>query len=610
VSAFGAVVDFKAEADATDLYAVTACNGTSGVLYGVGRHVVVCTISRFGLAGDACQIVLDVLDRAAPVYYLCPADVIVDSASGRATASWVEPVVYDVVDGDALAFTQSHASGVDTFASGTVTAVEYSATDATGNTAKCSFDVIVSFQQSQTLQCALVGVSSDYDANVGEGFLSSVTKALGVRSSTQVSQSGPTTQVPDQLVVVVSFSVDFVLSTERDNAEEAVNATSEFITAVGAYAKEDAFTAVNTGDILQCVFGEIALAPSSDGLSEGPSALLLVAQKDYCSSEPCEATEFCATVTGSYKCFSTPLPVYPRDTLTLDPAFVVFTQESEVRLSAIRASSIQSVYVENYKVAFTVEEGNSTAQSRRRRRVLLQNTDYEAYSVDEELEFIVFMPPSINMTAFATVTVIMDPLGVGGTETLVYESALYYVAEASDCLGVGEYVDLAGKCRNCPSGGTCLGGGVVVPKPGYWNEGVHSPVVECKVPSACLGGIGGAFSCADAYTDVACSECNQELPGYFRLGDLCKACGASDGEEVDRYLRILAALVTLASLIGVLSVASPKTMVVSKESVLALQQLAVIFEASTQHLPESLDWLANVLSYFGVINWWVHREFV
>jgi hypothetical protein len=610
VSSFGAVAYFSVVADHNE--AVVACNGTSGEFYPVGRTTVVCTISRGGLAGIPCTVTLDVLDRAAPIYYLCPADVVLDSAAGRSTAAWPEPVVYDAVDGENLVLTQSHTSGVDTFGIGT-TAITYTATDATGNTAQCSFNVVL--QQTRALQCALVAVSGDYDANIHTGFTASIAGALGLDAA-QVTRSGPTVQVPGQLLIVVPLAVQFYDPSQRKDADKAVNATQDFNQAVGAFGEEEGHSGFTTEDIVQCVFREITFESSADvdiisgddsssvsgdsASSDAASEFFeeLLAAADYCEGDPCEAGQYCESLASSYSCLDSPLPIYPRDTLVLEPAFVVFGEKAtDIRLSCIRASRIKSVFVGDQKVAFTIVENAATGATRR--RTTLQDLQFEPYSSDEELESIQFTAPLINMTAHARLVITIDPLDVGITDTLVYEDWLYYVSEKGECLAEGQYVDESCRCRSCPAGGRCPGGGVVVPAPGFWSEDVIGPVLQCKVTAACLGG-SGAGACEAGYHDVACSEC---ASGYFRLGDLCKPCGASDGDRADMYLRILAALVVLTLLIGVLSVASPKNMLISKEYVLALQQLAVVFESGAQHLPSNLDWLANVLTYSGIVNW-------
>jgi len=82
------------------------------------------------------------IDATAPVISGCPSDVtvIADPGATTATASWAEPTAVDALSGLGMAGT-THAPG-DSFPAGTTT-VTYEFTDNAGNTAVCSFDVVV-----------------------------------------------------------------------------------------------------------------------------------------------------------------------------------------------------------------------------------------------------------------------------------------------------------------------------------------------------------------------------------------------------------------------------------------------------------------------------------
>lgn len=87
-----------------------------------------------------CTFEVTVTDNALPVFANCPADItIAAGANCKAVVNWTEPAV---TDNCAIASSGKTHSPNDEFAIGT-TVVTYTATDASGNTQTCSFNVKV-----------------------------------------------------------------------------------------------------------------------------------------------------------------------------------------------------------------------------------------------------------------------------------------------------------------------------------------------------------------------------------------------------------------------------------------------------------------------------------
>lgn len=93
----------------------------------------------------------------------CPSDINqgTDTNSCDAVVTWMTPVVSDDC-GTATITGNTHNSG-DTFPLGTTT-VEYTVADAAGNTATCSFDVIITDDETPTYSACPLGISTTTDA--------------------------------------------------------------------------------------------------------------------------------------------------------------------------------------------------------------------------------------------------------------------------------------------------------------------------------------------------------------------------------------------------------------------------------------------------------------
>ncbi|MFZ5939423.1 MAG: HYR domain-containing protein [Bacteroidota bacterium] len=97
-----------------------------------------------------------VVDAINPTIDNCPSDITADLYTGTAVeVSWTEPTASD--NSGTVELTSTHQPG-DQFAPGTTT-VTYTATDAAGNTASCSFDVtVVDHTGTDNLELPTVGI--------------------------------------------------------------------------------------------------------------------------------------------------------------------------------------------------------------------------------------------------------------------------------------------------------------------------------------------------------------------------------------------------------------------------------------------------------------------
>lgn len=128
--------------------AVDNCSGFTvtsshnpGDFFNLGTTTVTYTLTDAGGNTTTCTFDVEVTDNEAPVIIACPADTSVstDPLICGAVVNWTVPNASDNCPG--VIMTATHNSG-DLFPTGTTT-VTYTATDAAGNTATCSFDVTV-----------------------------------------------------------------------------------------------------------------------------------------------------------------------------------------------------------------------------------------------------------------------------------------------------------------------------------------------------------------------------------------------------------------------------------------------------------------------------------
>lgn len=115
-------------------FSVTS-NFSPGDVFPVGTTTVTYIATDSAGNTTACNFDITVEDTEAPVFTSCPTDIF----SCDPVQSWTMPTANDNCAVDTI--TGTHASG-STFPVGTTTVV-YTATDAAGNTATCSFDVTI-----------------------------------------------------------------------------------------------------------------------------------------------------------------------------------------------------------------------------------------------------------------------------------------------------------------------------------------------------------------------------------------------------------------------------------------------------------------------------------
>lgn len=108
--------------------------------FSVGTTTVIYTATDTNGNSATCTFTITVTDNTLPVFTNCPSDIIVPAGSNcKAAVTWIEPTVSD----NCLISTSSKGHNPnDEFSIGT-TLVTYTATDASGNTETCSFNVTV-----------------------------------------------------------------------------------------------------------------------------------------------------------------------------------------------------------------------------------------------------------------------------------------------------------------------------------------------------------------------------------------------------------------------------------------------------------------------------------
>jgi hypothetical protein len=139
-----AVPDLTVEvvaSDNCDPAPVVTQSPLAGTLIGEGITTVTLTVTDAGSNTANCTTDITVTDVTDPVISGCPANIntTADTSYCGTDVTWTEPTASDNCPGVVLS--SSHNSG-DNFPLG-ITTVTYTATDGSGNTDVCTFDVIV-----------------------------------------------------------------------------------------------------------------------------------------------------------------------------------------------------------------------------------------------------------------------------------------------------------------------------------------------------------------------------------------------------------------------------------------------------------------------------------
>ena len=145
--ACGAAVTFSASV--TDNCGATiAYSHNSGDMFPVGTTTVTVTGTDAAGNSDVCSFNVTVVDNEAPVV-TCPANITVNSEPGSCGAS--VNFAATVTDNCSATISYTHNSG-DVFPAGTTT-VRATATDASGNTSICEFDITVVDTEAPVINC-------------------------------------------------------------------------------------------------------------------------------------------------------------------------------------------------------------------------------------------------------------------------------------------------------------------------------------------------------------------------------------------------------------------------------------------------------------------------
>ncbi|MFQ5446303.1 MAG: HYR domain-containing protein, partial [Saprospiraceae bacterium] len=150
---------------ATDncLGVVLTSTHNSGDIFDVGTTTVTYTATDASGNSVTCSFDVTVNDTQDPAINNCPANITVDNDpdSCNAVVNWTVPTATDNCPGVVL--TSTHNTG-EIFPVGTTT-VTYTATDASGNSVTCSFDVIVNDAEPPITLCQDITIPLDNTGN-------------------------------------------------------------------------------------------------------------------------------------------------------------------------------------------------------------------------------------------------------------------------------------------------------------------------------------------------------------------------------------------------------------------------------------------------------------
>jgi len=134
---------------------VSTSTSTSSATFPKGTTTVTYTATDGSPASNntACSFTVTVVDNQNPVLTNCPNSATYTDISDNdcvLAVNWTPPSAADNCPGVVL--TSTHQPGIN-FSDGTTTTVTYTATDAVGNTAKCSFSITVLDNTNPTITC-------------------------------------------------------------------------------------------------------------------------------------------------------------------------------------------------------------------------------------------------------------------------------------------------------------------------------------------------------------------------------------------------------------------------------------------------------------------------
>jgi hypothetical protein len=158
-------------------------------------------------------------------------------------------------------------------------------------------------------------------------------------------------------------------------------------------------------------------------------------------------------------------------------------------------------------------------------------------------------------------------------------------------------IEPAAVCEDCPIGGICPGGDRIWLKPDFYRTDSLSAIVyPCPLVGTCLGNDTGYMTlCADGYTGILCSVCQQ---GYTKNSNgQCNKC-PSPGQNV-LILILIASAVVLVCVILVRSSIKSAYSSAAKHSIyikIFTNYIQLVF-LTTQL---NLKWPSYVIQFFGI----------
>jgi gliding motility-associated-like protein len=158
-------------------------NYSPGSNFPLGTTTVTYTATDGANNSSTCSFDITIIDDVAPVIVNCPANITVSAgASCNATVNWTAP---NATDNCTVSMTSTHLPGA-TFPRGT-TEVKYTATDGSGNTTTCSFNVTV----VDTNNPVITGCPSNITVNAGASCFATATwGTVQVTDNCTVSMTG------------------------------------------------------------------------------------------------------------------------------------------------------------------------------------------------------------------------------------------------------------------------------------------------------------------------------------------------------------------------------------------------------------------------------------
>jgi surface protein len=147
----GAIVTWTTPIAVDNCSAILSATHNSGDTFPLGTTIVIYTAIDAEGNTVNCSFNVTVIDQEAPVFTGCLSDILISNDFGdcNANVSWTPPTALDNCIN--LTLTSTHTSG-DMFSIGTTTVI-YTATDFAGNSATCSFNVIVEDTEAPDIDC-------------------------------------------------------------------------------------------------------------------------------------------------------------------------------------------------------------------------------------------------------------------------------------------------------------------------------------------------------------------------------------------------------------------------------------------------------------------------